>query len=475
MPCGGRTGRSGGAHSTADRVHRAPRLDHAAAEQRRPGGGVGGRRGRHEPQPRPQHGPYVQQEGHRGVGVQVPFVALVEQHRAHPGQLRVPLQALQQHAGGDDLHDGARGHPPLAPHGEADPLADALARAATPSAARRPAPPSAAARRPAPARPRRTPRRAAAAPASSCRCRAAPPAPRSRGRAAPPAARARRRRPAARAPRPAARRRCPRSRQTRIAGTGRHRRARGSRPRSLLHAHEDRGTGQQPAAQRGPAAPLLGVPLAATPARPGRPAAARPRRSPGPGRRACGGARRRRPAPGRPARRKGCGRSRRRSTVRPSAPGSSGKAQRTGWVTEKTQRPPGRSTRATSRCTRARVGDERQRAVRRAGQVEASRRRRAGARVGLHQRRPRPPRRRLVSSPIRRACWSCRCDRSRATGRAPCAASQREHCAAPAPISRTSRPLSRSAGPSSRASASSSPSGPHTKRASPRKSPCSRW
>ncbi len=35
----------------------------------------------------------------------------------------------------------------------------------------------------------------------------------------------------------------------------------------------------------------------------------------------------------------------------PSGPGSSGKAQRTGWVVEKTKRPPGRSTRAASRST----------------------------------------------------------------------------------------------------------------------------
>ena len=40
-------------------------------------------------------------------------------------------------------------------------------------------------------------------------------------------------------------------------------------------------------------------------------------------------------------------------TRRPSSPGSSGMAQRSGWVVEKTNRPPGRSTRAASAITRA--------------------------------------------------------------------------------------------------------------------------
>ncbi len=39
--------------------------------------------------------------------------------------------------------------------------------------------------------------------------------------------------------------------------------------------------------------------------------------------------------------------------MRPGSPGSSGKAHRTGWVTENTHRPPGRSTRATSAMTRS--------------------------------------------------------------------------------------------------------------------------
>ncbi len=39
--------------------------------------------------------------------------------------------------------------------------------------------------------------------------------------------------------------------------------------------------------------------------------------------------------------------------VSPLGPGSSGKIQRIGWLTENTQSPPGRSTRATSRITSA--------------------------------------------------------------------------------------------------------------------------
>ena len=40
-------------------------------------------------------------------------------------------------------------------------------------------------------------------------------------------------------------------------------------------------------------------------------------------------------------------------TVSPPDPGSSGKAHRNGWVVEKTNRPPGRSTRAASRISPA--------------------------------------------------------------------------------------------------------------------------
>ena len=73
----------------------------------------------------------------------------------------------------------------------------------------------------------------------------------------------------------------------------------------------------------------------------------------------------------------------------------------------------------------------------------------------------------VLQLPVRRG-------RGRPGGR-PGAASQREHWAAPAPISRTSGAFRSAAGPSSPASASSRPSGPQTKRSSPRKAPCSAW
>ena len=48
------------------------------------------------------------------------------------------------------------------------------------------------------------------------------------------------------------------------------------------------------------------------------------------------------------------------------------------------------------------------------------------------------------------------------TARTPCSASQREHCAAPAPTSSARWPPRSFRGPSNSASASVSPSGPHT-------------
>ena len=80
-------------------------------------------------------------------------------------------------------------------------------------------------------------------------------------------------------------------------------------------------------------------------------------------------------------------------------------------------------------------------------------------------RRPAP------AASIRRAVRSIPIDRSLATTRTSWwRASQREHCAAPDPISSTvmpSRTSSRSSSPSVQ------PSGPHTKSLSPRKAPCS--
>ena len=86
--------------------------------------------------------------------------------------------------------------------------------------------------------------------------------------------------------------------------------ARSAEPAQRQPADEDRGAGQQPAAQRRPLAPLLRRARPAIPVRPGPAAGNRPRPARGPGRPACGGARRRWPARSRRTRRRGCGRSR---------------------------------------------------------------------------------------------------------------------------------------------------------------------
>ena len=132
-------------------------------------------------------------------------------------------------------------------------------------------------------------------------------------------------------------------------------------------------------------------------------------------------------------RRRACGRSTAWSRVSPSGPGSSGNAQRVGWLVAKTQRPPGRSTRAASRITARRVGDERHRAERGERDVEASRRRRAGA--------GRRPARAAPSIPVALGAQpgvarACRPTGRRRPAARPAAASQREHIAEPAPTSR---------------------------------------
>lgn len=111
------------------RVHPALGGDHrGVVQQRRPRLYVGRRRSRHQPQIGPQGGPYVQQEGHRGVRVEMPLMALVEQDDIHPGQFLVPLQPLQQHARGHHLDHRVPGDPALTAHGESDPPAGLLAQ-----------------------------------------------------------------------------------------------------------------------------------------------------------------------------------------------------------------------------------------------------------------------------------------------------------------------------------------------------------
>ncbi|OSY52422.1 hypothetical protein BG846_01927 [Streptomyces fradiae ATCC 10745 = DSM 40063] len=111
------------------RVRRTRRRhDGRAAQQPRPPLGVRRRRGGHQPQLGPQRRPHVQQERRDRVRVQMPLMALVEDDHVHPGQLLVPLEALEQHAGRHHLDGGLPRHHPLAPHGEPDPAADLLAQ-----------------------------------------------------------------------------------------------------------------------------------------------------------------------------------------------------------------------------------------------------------------------------------------------------------------------------------------------------------
>ncbi|MCQ0014083.1 hypothetical protein LUX39_10130 [Actinomadura madurae] len=109
-----------------DRVQRRLGLhDGRAAEEPRPGPGVGGGGRGDQPQVGADRGAHVQQERQRGVGVQVPLVALVQDHRADAGEVGFGLEPLQDDARGDDLDAGAGTG--LAAHGDADPATDALA------------------------------------------------------------------------------------------------------------------------------------------------------------------------------------------------------------------------------------------------------------------------------------------------------------------------------------------------------------
>ena len=72
-------------------------------------------------------GAHVEQEGHGGVGVEVAFVALVEQDGGGAGEFLVALEPLEEDAGGDDLDDGAGGDRAVAAYGVADAAAGLLA------------------------------------------------------------------------------------------------------------------------------------------------------------------------------------------------------------------------------------------------------------------------------------------------------------------------------------------------------------
>ncbi|OOL28927.1 hypothetical protein GQ85_29270 [Rhodococcus rhodochrous] len=157
--------------------------------------------------------------------------------------------------------------------------------------------------------------------------------------------------------------------------------------------------------------------------------------------------------------------------VRPRSPGSSGKIQRIGWLTANTQIPPGRSTRATSRMTRAEsaTNGTAPNAEHAMSKLSSAKGRSSAPACTSGTRGP--PRSIAVSP---RA--SIPMEMSRPTARAPRPASQRAHGADPQPSSRTSLPAT---SPSRCTSPSCSPSGHHTNSPSaestPRNSPWVRW
>ena len=449
MPCGGRTG------ARRRRPHAPPpgaRLPRASTTGAPPSsaaqaGGVGGRGGRDQPQLGPQRGAYVQQEGQRGVRVQVPFVALVEQDgvdaRAAPGRAAAVAAARRWSPPRPRCAADTRRSPRTVKPTRS---AGLLAQQPRHPPGRRPdrhpprlghqhPPRRPGGRRPSPASTSGT---SVVLPVPGGAASTAPPAPPAPPAAGSAVARAGQRLGTDHAPAsPARRSPQSRTRTDRPSPHGSAARPPGRRRGSVPLAHEDRRARAAGAPRSGDQPPHSCV----VPRRPLRldqvdQPEARPPRSRGPGRRACGGARRRPRGPARPARRRACGRSRRRRRSGPRGPARRGRPSGSGGSPRRPSGRPAAAPGAPRACTRAGVGDERHRAVRRAGQVEGAVGERQRAGVGLHQRQRAAPR----SSSIRRACWSCRWDRSSATGRAPCAASQREHCAAPAPISSTPAP-----------------------------------
>ncbi|GAA3334921.1 hypothetical protein GCM10020358_01170 [Amorphoplanes nipponensis] len=88
---------------------------------------LGRRGGGQQAQVGAQGGADLDEERQRQVGVEVTFVALVEDHHGGAGQLRVAVQAADQHAGGHHLDPGTGRDAPVAAYGVAHPLADLLA------------------------------------------------------------------------------------------------------------------------------------------------------------------------------------------------------------------------------------------------------------------------------------------------------------------------------------------------------------
>ena len=153
-------------------------------------------------------------------------------------------------------------------------------------------------------------------------------------------------------------------------------------------------------------------------------------------------------------------------TRRSSGSGESGNGQRIGWFTDATNRPPGRSTRATSASTAptsATNGSPPNAEQARSTQPSASGSAPASA---CSSGTPMPVAR--FSSAARASIPAGEVQRDDVGARA--AAASASTGAEPQPISSTRRPAT---SPSRCASASRSPSGHHRKSASPRSAPCS--
>ena len=88
--------------------------------------GVEGGRHDHDPQIRAQGAHGLAKEGQGGVGVYRPFVELVEEHDRIALECRIVEQHAGEHALGDDLDTGDRGHPCVVAGAQADGVAHLL-------------------------------------------------------------------------------------------------------------------------------------------------------------------------------------------------------------------------------------------------------------------------------------------------------------------------------------------------------------
>jgi hypothetical protein len=88
---------------------------------------LGGRRGGDEAHVGAQGGAHVDEESEREIGVEVPFVALIENDGAHAGEVGIVLEPLDEQSGRDDFDASGRASTPLPAYRVADRGADLLA------------------------------------------------------------------------------------------------------------------------------------------------------------------------------------------------------------------------------------------------------------------------------------------------------------------------------------------------------------